>query len=68
MVDKKAKYNRERIMERANEMYQVCEHDGSLWFVFDGKLVCEMSMFSCQSTVEVLKTMREKFINTNESV
>ena len=50
-----------RIRKSANDAYQITEHNGELWFTFNGFLFCPCSMMT-KSPIEALEELRENYI------
>jgi hypothetical protein len=61
---KERKYK--QIVAEANDFYQICEHDGELWFTYRCFLVCPCSMLN-EEPVEAIKKMRGLYIKRNNT-
>lgn len=56
------KANKERyIKERANDIYQITEHDGRLWFTYNGSLFCPCDMMK-KELLDALAELRSSYI------
>ena len=53
---------RNRIIERANERFQICEHKGVLWITFNGIRVVSEAMLQ-EDAITTVKKLREQYIN-----
>ena len=51
----------QRSRDAACATFQIQEHDGSLWFTYQGNLFCPCEMFK-DSPVEALKTIRNLYM------
>jgi hypothetical protein len=59
----KEEYNKESVIQKASELFQICEHGHLIWFTFDGRLVCPITMFDCDDPVAVIGAMRDLYIS-----
>lgn len=59
-------YNKLSIIQKASELFQICEHNGQVWFTHDGRLVCPVTMFKEDNPVNALASIRELFIKENK--
>ncbi len=57
-------HQKKQAEEVAEELFQVCECDNSLWFVYKNELVCPMSMFS-DPVINALHIMRRHYVEMN---
>ena len=46
---------------KAEYVYQIEEHDGEIWLIYNGALVCPCSMLKAEP-VDALKQMRELYV------
>jgi hypothetical protein len=53
--EKQAKHEEKRLMERSEELYQICEHENELWLTFDGRRVLPESMLNDDALTIVAK-------------
>lgn len=51
----------QRAAQLAHERYQICEHGGMLWLMFDGVRVLPESMLA-KSALEILQDIRMDYI------
>lgn len=56
----------QRIVASANEIFQIKEHGGEIWFVYNHTLICPMTMFREESIVECLKDIRRLYVERIE--
>lgn len=62
----KQKERKEKEVEkRAEEIYQVTEYDGELWFTYNGHLFCPCGLLSCSDVVDEVEKIRELYIKRN---
>lgn len=59
----KEEYNKESVIQKASELFQIREHGHLIWFTFDGRLVCPITMFDCDDPVAVIGAMRDLYIS-----
>ena len=59
------KRHKRDIEEYANNAFQICEHNGSLWFTHAGQVICPMSMFNDTPTDVVIKIRAMYITNQN---
>ena len=57
---------RELISAHAEDLYQVRECHGKIWFVFNGSLVCPMEMIN-GDPIESLNKMRAMYVVRRQS-
>lgn len=50
-----------RAVRMSEEMYQVREYDGELWFTFNSNLVCPVSMLK-DDAIAALERMRNAYV------
>lgn len=50
--------------EVVRELFQICEHNGEIWFTYDGQPVIPESMLT-ESAIEVVKKLRKQYIEEN---
>lgn len=62
----KAEYNKESVAQKAQEMFQICEHNNGVWLTLDGRLVCPIAFFSETDPVVVVNAIRKLYIKENE--
>lgn len=56
---------RKRMLRLAEFMFQVTEHDGVLWFTYNGCLFAPCHLLGCDTSVEtvsLLKILRDMYI------
>lgn len=53
--------DKNKVVARAQTLFQVREYKGTMWFTYDDNLVCPCSYFKDEATV-VLSLMRKYFI------
>lgn len=57
------KVKREKeLKERAEELFQLCEHDGEMWMTYDGCLVLPTRYINCDPIL-LVRQMRQAYIN-----
>lgn len=66
MRKKKEEYNKESVIQKASELFQICEHNGQIWFTHDDRLVCPVTMFKEENPVKALASMRDLYIKENK--
>lgn len=60
-----AKRRKEReLFFRASELFQIREHEGKLWFIYNGNLICPMDMINGNG-IEMLAQMRAMYLERN---
>ena len=52
----------ERIEKRADEIFQITEHDGRLWFTYETFLYCPCSMMG-DDAIGALAVLRKSYID-----
>lgn len=62
----KEEYNKESVVNKASELFQICEHNGQIWFIHDDRLVCPVTMFKEENPVKALASMRDLYIKENK--
>lgn len=62
----KEEYNKESIVAKAQEMFQICEHNYGVWLTLDGRLVCPVAFFAETDPVAVVNAIRKLYIEENE--
>ena len=62
----KEEYNRESVIQKASELFQICEHNGQIWLTHDDRLVCPVIMFKEENPVKALALMRDLYIKENK--
>lgn len=60
----KAKREKE-LKERADELYQMKEHEGEMWITFDGELIMP-TRFIDGDPIQVLRQIRAAYIERKE--
>lgn len=69
ILERKEKLNakrHQRIVASANEIFQIKEYGGEIWFVYNHTPICPMTMFKEEAIVECLKDMRKLYIERIE--
>lgn len=66
MRKEKEEYNKESVIQKASELFQICEHNGQIWFTHDDRLVCPVTMFKEENPVKALASMRDLYIKENK--
>ena len=61
---KKAERKEREVRQRAESLYQICEHDNALWLTYNGNLVCPCS-FLKEDAVVAVNTMRKMYVERN---
>lgn len=63
----RCKANTERyIKERANDIYQITEYGGRLWFTYNGSLFCPCDMMK-KELLDALAELRSSFIERHST-
>lgn len=61
------KANKEKyIKERANDIYQITEYGGQLWFTYNGSLFCPCDMMK-KEPLDALLDLRTSYIVRNSN-
>lgn len=63
--DRKERHNK-AVKERANDIYQITEHCGKLWFTYNGSLFCPCDMMK-KELLDALLDLRTSYIVRNTS-
>jgi len=63
--DRKERHNK-AIKERANDIYQITEYCGKLWFTYNGSLFCPCDMMK-KEPLDALLDLRTSYIVRNTS-
>lgn len=66
--DRKERHN-SAIKERANDIYQITEHCGKLWYTYNGGFFCPCDLIAKSDkqseVIDVLHTLRSLYIERN---
>ena len=63
--DRKERHNK-AVKERANDIYQITEHCGKLWFTYNGSLFCPCDMMK-KELLDALLDLRTSYVVRNTS-
>lgn len=64
---RRSKRTYESAVRYAEDLFQLCEHSGSLWLTYCGSLVCPCSLFSL-SPVDALSEMRDGYVERKTGI
>lgn len=59
--------NKRLATSRANEVVQICEHEGSLWFRYNGKPLFPMAYFN-EKPIDVIREIRKIHLAEQEGI
>ena len=61
---KKAERKEREVRERAEILYQICEHDNALWLTYNDNLICPCSYLK-EDAVVAVNVMRKMYVERN---
>ncbi len=66
LKEKNAQRKEKELMERAKDLFQICEHDGETWITYGGHLVLPTE-FLREDPITTLQQLREAYIERNKA-
>lgn len=63
---RRAEKRHQHIVERSQELFQICEYNSNVWLTYDGFLVCPAYLLGGDDNVETLNEIRDLYIKRND--
>jgi hypothetical protein len=55
----------QRLVRRSEELFQIREYKGKVWFTYNGELICPTSILFNSATMTSLQQIRELYVQRN---